>query len=125
MHLVADLHQPLHCGDGGDRGGNDIAVEVEGVRSNLHRIWDGEFFPWHALADLPIETAPNEPHDAFVAWAQESHRIAVEQVYGRLPPAGPDRVVRLSPPMLDAWWAAAQIRVAVAASRLAALINAR
>jgi len=86
---------------------------------------DGEFFPWHALADLPIEAAPNEPPDAFVAWAQESHRIAVEQVYGRLPPPGPDRVVRLSSPMLDAWWAAAQIRVAVAASRLAALINAR
>lgn len=45
-HLVADIHQPLHCGSlysetvfpDGDRGGNSIRV-TNG--RNLHAVWDG------------------------------------------------------------------------------------
>lgn len=40
MHLMADLHQPLHCGYASDRGGNDLVVEYAGERSNLHKVWD-------------------------------------------------------------------------------------
>ena len=40
VHLVGDLHQPLHVGNGEDRGGNDVKVEWFGRPSNLHRIWD-------------------------------------------------------------------------------------
>src|SRR5512140_2302238 len=32
VHLVADLHQPLHAGDGRDRGGNDLRVRLRDRR---------------------------------------------------------------------------------------------
>ena len=37
VHLVGDVHQPLHVGKGGDRGGNDVKVTWFGKSSNLHR----------------------------------------------------------------------------------------
>lgn len=40
VHLVADLHQPLHAGRPGDRGGNDVKVRWFGRDSNLHAVWD-------------------------------------------------------------------------------------
>ncbi len=40
FHLVGDLHQPLHCGYGDDKGGNDIQVNYNKHNSNLHRVWD-------------------------------------------------------------------------------------
>jgi len=40
IHLVGDIHQPLHVGNGMDRGGNDIEVEYFWRKSNLHRVWD-------------------------------------------------------------------------------------
>lgn len=40
MHLMGDLHQPLHCGYAHDKGGNDVIVEYTGELMNLHRVWD-------------------------------------------------------------------------------------
>lgn len=40
VHLVGDLHQPLHIGRAEDRGGNDIKVEWFWKRTNLHSVWD-------------------------------------------------------------------------------------
>jgi len=40
VHLVGDLHQPLHVGNGEDRGGNDIKVKWFSESTNLHRVWD-------------------------------------------------------------------------------------
>ncbi|MEP5763144.1 MAG: S1/P1 nuclease [Halieaceae bacterium] len=40
LHIIQDLHQPLHVGNGKDRGGNRIKVTVNGKSSNLHRVWD-------------------------------------------------------------------------------------
>ena len=42
VHLMGDLHQPLHAGRGEDKGGNDIQVRWFGDGSNLHRVWDSE-----------------------------------------------------------------------------------
>ncbi|MCA0931190.1 S1/P1 nuclease [Lutimonas saemankumensis] len=42
VHLVGDLHQPLHVGKAEDRGGNDIKVLWHYDKSNLHRVWDSE-----------------------------------------------------------------------------------
>lgn len=42
IHLVGDIHQPLHVGGGNDRGGNDIKVMWFRVDSNLHRVWDSD-----------------------------------------------------------------------------------
>ncbi|WP_187334931.1 S1/P1 nuclease [Novosphingopyxis iocasae] len=40
VHLVGDLHQPMHVGDGTDRGGNNVRVTFFGDRTNLHSVWD-------------------------------------------------------------------------------------
>jgi hypothetical protein len=40
IHMIGDMHQPLHVGTGEDRGGNDVRVQWMGRNSNLHRVWD-------------------------------------------------------------------------------------
>jgi len=40
VHLVADVHQPLHAGYADDRGGNSYQVQGFGRGSNLHSLWD-------------------------------------------------------------------------------------
>lgn len=40
VHIIADLHQPLHAGNGKDHGGNRVKVEFFWQPSNLHRVWD-------------------------------------------------------------------------------------
>lgn len=40
VHIVGDLHQPLHNGRPGDRGGNDVKLKWFGRDTNLHAIWD-------------------------------------------------------------------------------------
>jgi hypothetical protein len=42
LHIVQDLHQPMHVGNGKDLGGNRTVVSVNGERSNLHRVWDSD-----------------------------------------------------------------------------------
>ncbi len=39
-HLIGDFHQPLHVGNGTDRGGNSVKIKWFYSKSNLHRIWD-------------------------------------------------------------------------------------
>jgi hypothetical protein len=40
LHIIGDLHQPLHAGNGTDRGGNDIRVTFFREPTNLHAVWD-------------------------------------------------------------------------------------
>jgi hypothetical protein len=42
IHLIGDLHQPLHVGGGSDRGGNEVKVSWFKNESNLHRVWDSD-----------------------------------------------------------------------------------
>lgn len=54
VHLTGDIHQPLHVGDAGDRGGNQVSVTPQTSRYpvNLHSEWD------RVLADEAIDAAP-------------------------------------------------------------------
>jgi hypothetical protein len=40
IHLMGDLHQPLHVGDNHDRGGNQTQVRFYNQGTNMHRLWD-------------------------------------------------------------------------------------
>ena len=40
VHLVGDLHQPLHAGKCCDKGANDVKVTWFGKPTNLHAVWD-------------------------------------------------------------------------------------
>jgi S1/P1 Nuclease len=45
VHIVGDLHQPLHAGEHGDQGGNQVRVTLVGplFPTNLHAVWDSDF----------------------------------------------------------------------------------
>jgi hypothetical protein len=42
VHLVGDLHQPMHVGKCCDRGGNEVKITWFGKPSNLHSVWDSQ-----------------------------------------------------------------------------------
>jgi|SRR5690554_1277533 len=60
VHLVGDLHQPLHVGRGDDRGGNDIKVYYFNRQSNLHRVWDTDMIEGRDLSFTEMATQLNK-----------------------------------------------------------------
>jgi len=50
IHLAGDIHQPLHVGNGQDRGGNDVKLKWFWQNSNLHRVWDSEMIDGELLS---------------------------------------------------------------------------
>jgi len=50
VHLVGDLHQPLHVGRKDDKGGNDINVKWFWEKTNLHSIWDTKLIEHQKLS---------------------------------------------------------------------------
>lgn len=88
-HLIGDIHQPLHVGNGKDRGGNSIKIKWFYESSNLHRIWDSEMinskvFSYSELAKLidhPYEsTTVNYTSKELDLWVQEAMALR-PQVY--------------------------------------------
>lgn len=52
VHLVADVHQPLHAGYQDDRGGNSYQLQAFMLGSNLHALWDSGII--HHLDDTDL-----------------------------------------------------------------------
>jgi hypothetical protein len=50
VHLIGDIHQPLHVGNGEDRGGNSVKIEYMWKKTNLHRVWDSEMIDGQQLS---------------------------------------------------------------------------
>lgn len=42
VHMVGDLHCPMHAGRLSDRGGNDTKVRWFGQNTNIHSVWDSK-----------------------------------------------------------------------------------
>lgn len=40
VHIIGDVHQPLHVGNGTDHGGNDVKLTFFNAPTNLHAVWD-------------------------------------------------------------------------------------
>ena len=99
MHLVGDIHQPLHCTalfdvnhfPKGDKGGNEIKL-VKG--KNLHSLWDGllgraSYIRQVDTAALELSnkkrfgdvwaTATKEMSPA--EWAKDGHNVCEQTVY--------------------------------------------
>ncbi|MFN5008758.1 MAG: S1/P1 nuclease [Bacteroidota bacterium] len=55
IHLIGDIHQPLHAGYEKDRGGNDEQVVFEDKKSNLHRLWDTQLIDKLSIDNIVIE----------------------------------------------------------------------
>lgn len=128
VHFVGDVHQPLHCSDNSDRGGNDVKVKFLGKPSNLHRVWDSGIITEANLsaADYADEldswlesqdTATIEK-GTVTEWALESHQLAKDNAYNI--PADGD----LDSTYVDANQPVVDQQLAFAGLRLAAILNA-
>lgn len=126
IHFTADVHQPLHAEDNGDRGGNDVRVLIGRERTNLHRVWDADVVevlgPDSVAIERRISVAQRKAWQAGTpeAWANEAHAVARDDIY---PPLLGRREVRL--PRDYAWRYASvtQMLLAKAGLRLAWLLN--
>lgn len=125
VHLVGDLHQPLHVGNGTDRGGNDVRVQWFGGNSNLHRVWDSEMIDSKQLSFTELSrfinhTTPEQVEEwqssSVYDWAYESQDL-LPQVYDM-----PENK-RLGYEYGYQNWNTVEIRLLKAGVRLAGLIN--
>lgn len=135
LHLVGDIHQPLHCATrvsatdkNGDNGGNSVKLTTCST-CELHAFWDGILGTGKSLQSavnaaqaLPSPDPAAAATNQATKWAAESFQVAQTAVY--IPPIGsgngpftPTAAYR------NAAKALARQRVALAAARLANLLN--
>lgn len=88
LHLVADLHQPLHVGHDADQGGNHFEVEISFRRqpfTNLHRYWDE--LPGHSSLRgrklqqrslLLMQAYPAPAQGDLASWLAESRALLAD-----------------------------------------------
>jgi S1/P1 Nuclease len=144
VHLVGDIHQPLHAADNADRGGNDVPVALVGVRTrgreSLHGAWDNALVSvalhtrGHQRPPADIEALTQEARSRLSdagqgspeSWALESNHLARTVAYafagfacGRLPPD----IVLLDASYQQRAAAVVRERLLLAGARLAALLN--
>lgn len=130
IHLVADIHQPLHAVDNDDRGGNQVRIYLRGDRTNLHQVWDSRVV--EALGYDSAQVAQGirrsislPQHKTWqagspAAWASESHLVARDQVY---PGIQGRRSLRLPPSYVRDKMPVTRQQLAKAGVRLAWLLN--
>jgi hypothetical protein len=61
VHLVGDIHQPLHVGCCDDQGGNKARVKWFRNESNLHRVWDSDMIDDSKFSYTELAAALGEP----------------------------------------------------------------
>jgi len=137
IHFTGDLHMPLHAGDHGDLGGNQIKAAY-GIyapdRLNLHSIWDG------VLAERAITTGPSlvrryAPDEAAMLqagnvedWSRESWQVSRALTYptavGDTPcTTAPPARARLDNATIEKLLPAAKLQIERAGLRLARLLD--
>ncbi len=99
IHIVADLHQPLHSGYASDHGGNDIKLSWHGKDTNLHALWDSQLLEHEKLSEanyckrLQYRISHTQAADLrhmqsidAVQWLQESSELLL-RIHARQPQA--------------------------------------
>ncbi|MFT4055294.1 MAG: S1/P1 nuclease [Novosphingobium sp.] len=98
VHLVGDIHQPLHIGENEDQGGNKVKADYgDAPGRNLHSIWDTTLAE-RAITSArpPLVRVYSVAEKAQLAtggvadWARESYEISRDVLYplafgGKLP----------------------------------------
>jgi hypothetical protein len=122
IHLIGDVHQPLHAGRAEDKGGNTVQLQAFGRGTNLHALWDtglvvnwpGGLLALQKGAEDQIKSADSSGTPQ--SWAEESCRL-VEQnwFYPRRHTLEFDYQTKANPVI--------QQRISQAAARLAAELN--
>jgi hypothetical protein len=92
IHIVEDVHQPLHTGHTEDKGGNEIKVTWFNNQTNLHSVWDSQLIDFQQLSYTEYTAAINHTTAAQRAewqkapiseWIFESSQIA-EKLYSEV-----------------------------------------
>jgi hypothetical protein len=103
LHLIGDIHQPLHCTavfseqfPNGDKGGNDAFVRIRSSPVKLHAFWEGLLGNGTTAGAITsdvreIEAAMKEKaadvqkefdaHPTFESWGREGQELARRVVY--------------------------------------------
>ncbi len=90
VHLVGDLHQPMHIGQKEDKGGNTIQVTWHGKGTNLHRVWDENMISGWKMSyvelannakDLSKEQIKLLQKGDVIDWMKDTHKLT-KRVYG-------------------------------------------
>jgi len=134
LHLIGDLHQPLHLGDDQDRGGNDKRVEALGIHAGtLHHYWDtvfverlGEHSATVAqalIADISPEQRREWRGGTPAAWAMQSFELARKVAYGELPRPDAAGRYRLGETYVREATATVRLQLERAGVRLAQVLN--
>ncbi|WP_162910522.1 S1/P1 nuclease [Hymenobacter oligotrophus] len=61
VHIVGDLHQPMHISRAEDKGGNEIQLQFRGEGTNLHRLWDSGLLNVQGLSYQQMATNLGQP----------------------------------------------------------------
>lgn len=94
IHIIEDVHQPMHTAHTDDKGGNDFKVNWFNTPTNLHSIWDSQLIEFQQLSYTEYTNAinhttlaqRNEWQKAPIAqWLYESNQIA-EKLYTEIKP---------------------------------------
>ncbi|HMK03917.1 MAG TPA: S1/P1 nuclease [Ferruginibacter sp.] len=94
IHIVGDIHQPLHVGRFEDLGGNKINVTWFKDPYNLHQVWDSQLIELQQLSYTEYATAINFTTKAqrkewqaqpLSDWIWQSYQLA-EQIYADIKP---------------------------------------
>jgi hypothetical protein len=120
VHMVADIHQPLHAGYAEDRGGNTYQLHTFMRGSNLHALWDVGLIKNLEMSNETLTTrllAKPAQAGAFSAAsiAEESCRIV------GTPGFYPDRLVDFS--YVERYTPVMEARLRLAGARLAAVLS--
>lgn len=92
IHIVEDVHQPLHTGHTSDKGGNDVKVNWYKNETNLHSIWDSQLIDAQQLSFTEYVTWINHTTAAqrtewqkapISQWLYESNQLA-EKIYSEV-----------------------------------------
>lgn len=138
IHLVGDVHQPLHATSRftklfkkGDNGGNNVKIKCSpnDCGANLHSFWDGLMDANKTPAAMIAAAAalPKAPASAAAqadprTWINESFAIAKKSVY-RAPIGTKNTTFTLSKSYQTAAMTIGRARIALAGARLARLFN--
>jgi hypothetical protein len=85
IHIVGDIHQPLHVGHADDQGGNKIKITWFSEASNLHSVWDDKLIDMQKLSYTEYTRAINHvsgkqlidwQRQPLSDWLFESYEIA-------------------------------------------------
>lgn len=72
VHIVGDVHQPMHTGTSESRGGNKILVKFRGKDTNLHGLWDSGLIDYTGLTYLELaQTVDHATKAQIRQWQQD------------------------------------------------------